>query len=90
MFLGDDVLQDCLQLFLERRTRCGSNDFVDYLSILDEQDGGHVAYTELYCQVFALFHIALAYYGLSLVVGCKSLDDGSDALAWSAPGCPKV
>ena len=69
--------------------RC-ANVLVNYLAILDKENGGHVADAKFCSEFVALIYIAFADNGFAFVLVCQFIDDGRNLLAGSAPSSGEV
>ena len=71
------------------RTRIGTNDFVDFLSLFEKVKGGHGASPNLLCDVGNSFDVNLVELHVGVLLA-EFLDLGGDQAAGSTPWGPGI
>ena len=62
------ILQQGFEHLVELGLRLSANQFVNHLTILEEQDGRDVTNTKLSCQILTLLNIALSNGDATIVL----------------------
>ena len=84
------LLKQCLDLLCEGCLGGCTYGLVYYLAVLDEDDGGDVAYAKLAGEVVVVVNVALADNNTSFILLGQGFDVGSNFFLGSTPCSPEV
>ena len=85
-----ETLQQSLKLLLDSRLGLSTNETVNDLTILEEQDCRNVTNAELHHDIIVLLNVALTNNNLAVVLLCQLLDIRSNSTTRSTPCCPEI
>jgi hypothetical protein len=80
------VLKDVIQVVFYFLFRYGAEQFVDLLSVLEENHGGRAHDIVLGCGKGILIYIDLSYFDLTRILGCQLIKDGIKCFTVGAHG----